>query len=175
MGGIQFQLSPNKIHVSTEKITKFKKKKKLKKMQEDGQYSSQVSGTFSFEVFPYQKFFVFGAQNSFVCQSEQSCLRFTLAGKLYSLNKNTAQVAENAKNQFDKFSQAGSFESKESFVKFKTFLGSNLANKSQFKSYLDCLMGKVGQNEGFLSIKRSYKSPYNISVLAKTSLLCTVK
>ena len=30
----------------------------------------------------------------------------------------TAQVADNAKNQFDKFIQAASFEHKESFLKF---------------------------------------------------------
>ena len=38
-----------------------------------------------------------------------------LADKLYSLDKITAQVANSAKNQFDKFVQAASFEHKESF------------------------------------------------------------
>ena len=49
-------------------------------------------------------------------------------------------MADNAKNQFDKFIQAASFEHKESFLKFNftedrpdTFLGLYLANESQFK------------------------------------------
>ena len=54
-----------------------------------------------------------------VCQSEESCLIFrSLADKLYSLEKIVAQVADNAKNQFDKFIQAASFEHKDSFLRF---------------------------------------------------------
>ena len=54
-----------------------------------------------------------------VHQSGESCLRFrSLTDKLYSLGKITAQVADKAKNQFDKFIQAASFEHKESYLKF---------------------------------------------------------
>ena len=51
-------------------------------------------------------------------QSEEPCLRFrSLADKLYSLDKITNQVVDNAKNQFEKLIQAASFEHKESFLK----------------------------------------------------------
>ena len=63
-----------------------------------------------------------------------------LADKLYSLDKITAQVANSAKNQSDKFIQAASFEHKELFLKFNftedrldTCLGLYLAYESQFK------------------------------------------
>ena len=73
-----------------------------------------------------------------MCQSEEWCLRFeSLADNLYSLGKITAQVADNAKNQFDKFIQAASFEHQESFLKFnftedcpKEVLQDNLQEKS---------------------------------------------
>ena len=59
-----------------------------------------------------------------VHKSEESCLRCrSLADKLYSLDKITAHVADNAKNQFDKFIQAASFEHKESFLKFNFYRG----------------------------------------------------
>ena len=74
-------------------------------------------------------------------KSEKSCLRSrSLADKLYSLDKIIAQVLEYAKNKFDKFIQAASFEHKKSFLKFNftedhldTFLALYLANESQFK------------------------------------------
>ena len=73
-----------------------------------------------------------------MCQSEEWCLRFeSLADNLYSLGKITAEVADNAKNQFDKFIQAASFEHQESFLKFnftedcpKEVLQDNLQEKS---------------------------------------------
>ena len=76
-----------------------------------------------------------------VRQSGESCLRFrSLADKLHSLDKITAQLADKAKNQFDKFIQAASYGHKESFLEFNftegrldTFLGLYLANQSQFK------------------------------------------
>ena len=52
-------------------------------------------------------------------QSEESCLKFrSLADNLYSLDKITAQVADNGKNRFDKFIEAASFGHKGSFLKF---------------------------------------------------------
>ena len=76
-----------------------------------------------------------------VRQSEESCLRFrSLADKLHSLDKITGQVVDIAKNQFDGFIRAASFEHEESFLKFNftedclyTFLGLYLVNESQFK------------------------------------------
>ena len=106
-----------------------------------------------------------------VRQSEESCVKFRiLADKLYSLDKITAQVAGNAKNQFDIFIQAASFEHKESFLKcnftedcLDTFLGLYLANNSQLKDLchihkiIYCPTARIVENEGFLSIKRFNK------------------
>ena len=86
------------------------------------------------------KYYLIGNSSPLVAKtnvhwSEESYLGFrSLVDKLHSLGKITALVADNTKKQFDKFIQAGSFEHKQSFLKFnftEDRLNTYLANKSQ--------------------------------------------
>ena len=79
------------------------------------------------------------------------------------MDKITAQVAANSKNQFDKFIQASSFEHKESFLKFKftedrldTFLGLYVANESQFKDLWHICKIKFILSHGQSSVERGF-------------------
>ena len=112
-------------------------------MQEDGHwYSNQFSGTFTFEVFTYQKFFVLGARNNYP-QSEESCLRFR-SGKLISCTHWTRSLLKWQTLQrinLINFSKQLVLSLKNRFFflfnftedHLDTFLGLYLANESQFK------------------------------------------